>query len=192
MNFLAHSYLSYTLEERLGNLIADFVKNRDRERYSLGIRHGIQLHREIDNFTDMHPKVLEAKRIFSPLVGLYAGAFIDISFDYFLANLFSEKDLLHFTEDTYRSVGDYMAMLPQKTQFFLSSMQRDNWLYNYRTDFGIKMSFQHLLKKAKYLENHLSVFDVFLENKPKLQIFFADFFPELENKAQTVHAAFGL
>ena len=86
MNFLAHTYLSFTDEQIVGNLIGDFIKNKKRDHLSEGIQQGITLHRAIDAFTDVHPKVLEAKTVFQPIVRLYSGAFVDVVFDYFLAN----------------------------------------------------------------------------------------------------------
>ena len=82
MNFLAHSFLSFSEEQVIGNMIADFVNNREVKE----IQSGIRLHRGIDTFTDAHPIVHQAKKFFSPKVRLYAGAFVDVSFDYFLAN----------------------------------------------------------------------------------------------------------
>ena len=83
MNFLAHTYLSFTDEQIVGNLIGDFIKNKKRDHLSEGIQQGITLHRAIDAFTDVHPKVLEAKTVFQPIVRLYSGAFVDVVFDYF-------------------------------------------------------------------------------------------------------------
>ena len=85
MNYLAHSILSYTSGQLVGNMIADFIKNNERESFPLEIQEGIKLHRFIDTFTDTHPAVSEAKKIFSPLVRLYSGAFVDVAFDYFVA-----------------------------------------------------------------------------------------------------------
>ena len=86
MNFLAHSFLSFNDQQIVGNLIGDFIKNRDRKHLPELVQQGIILHRAIDAFTDVHPKVSEAKTVFQPLVRLYAGAFVDVVFDYFLAN----------------------------------------------------------------------------------------------------------
>lgn len=78
MNFLAHTYLSFTDEQIVGNMIGDFIKNKNRYDFSEGIQEGITLHRAIDAFTDVHPKVLEAKTVFQPIVRLYSGAFVDV------------------------------------------------------------------------------------------------------------------
>ena len=64
MNFLAHSYLSFSEEQLVGNMIADFVKNRDVARLPESIQKGIKLHRAIDTFTDAHPLIHEAKAPF--------------------------------------------------------------------------------------------------------------------------------
>ncbi len=86
MNYLAHAYLSFSRPDLLvGNMISDFVKGRQKLNYSTGIQQGIVLHRQIDHFTDTHPATHDAKQYFKPAVGLYAGAFIDIVYDHFLA-----------------------------------------------------------------------------------------------------------
>ena len=74
MNFLAHSYLSFSEEQLVGNMIADFVKNRDVARLPESIQKGIKLHRAIDTFTDAHSLIHEAKAPFRPLVRLYSGS----------------------------------------------------------------------------------------------------------------------
>ena len=57
MNYLAHSYLSFSHEQLVGNMIADFIKNREREFLPSEIQKGIKLHRAIDTFTDAHPVI---------------------------------------------------------------------------------------------------------------------------------------
>ena len=52
MNFLAHSYLSFSEEQLVGNMIADFVKNRDVARLPESIQKGIKLHRAICTSAD--------------------------------------------------------------------------------------------------------------------------------------------
>jgi hypothetical protein len=47
----------------------------------------------------------------------------------------------------------------------LVKMEHDDWLYNYREDWGIKFSIQNVLNKAKYLDKDIPVFEAFLNNK---------------------------
>ena len=82
MNFLAHSYLTFTDEQIVGQFLQDFIRNKDRFSFPEKIGEGITLHRAIDTFTDSHPEIHEAKKIFSPMVRLYSGAFVDVAFDY--------------------------------------------------------------------------------------------------------------
>ena len=59
MNFLAHIFLSCGSEDLLiGNFIADFISNKEVNQYDPEVQKGIQLHREIDSYTDNHPVCL--------------------------------------------------------------------------------------------------------------------------------------
>ncbi len=182
MNYLAHSILSFTDGQLVGNMIADFIKNNERGNFPLEIQEGIKLHRFIDSFTDSHPAVSEAKKIFSPLVRLYSGAFVDVAFDYFVAHHYSEKDLRHHSQKTYKILWENDKWLPENYKKMLVRMEQDDWLSNYRKDQGIQFSMQNVLNKAQYLEKNLAVFDVFLNNKPILESYFNLFFPEILEK----------
>ncbi|MCA9216277.1 MAG: hypothetical protein KDB27_24585, partial [Planctomycetales bacterium] len=56
MNWLAHVYLSdEDVEVRMGNILADVVKGRDRKQLAPNILRGIRCHQAVDAFTDYHP-----------------------------------------------------------------------------------------------------------------------------------------
>lgn len=179
MNYLAHSILSFTDGQLVGNMIADFIKNNERENFPLEIQEGIKLHRAIDTFTDSHPAVSEAKKIFSPLVRLYAGAFVDVAFDYFVAHLYTQLELKIHSTNVYETLWRYERWLPSNYRQILVKMEQDDWLSNYRQDEGIMFSMRNVLHKAKYLDKGIAVFDSFLENKDKLQTYFDDFYPDI-------------
>lgn len=188
MNLLAHAYLSFMDEDiLLGNMISDYVKGKQKDQYPLAVRRGIMLHRYIDSFTDMHPVVLEAKKIFRPTVGLYAGAFIDISFDYFLANDPSYGDKLYwkkFTTWAYQALEEKNKWHPEKFRQFFPYMKEQDWLYHYRYAENTERSLQGLLYRAKYLKNDLPVSALFHANREALGHCFQNFFPELETYAR--------
>lgn len=190
MNYLAHSYLSFNDAQLVGNMIADFIKNNERENFSTPIQQGIQIHRFIDSFTDAHPAVLEAKKAFRPLVRLYSGAFVDVSFDYFLANSLPADMLKKHSEKVYRVLRNHEEILPANFLRMLDRMEKDDWLYHYKDDWGIKFSMQNVLNKAKYLDKDLPVFAQFLDQKKALQQRFDAFFPELLKYAEKVNAEF--
>lgn len=187
MNFLAHSYLSFSEEQLVGNMIADFVKNRDVARLPESIQKGIKLHRAIDTFTDAHPLIHEAKAPFRPLVRLYSGAFVDVAFDYFLANDTTENSQRGWQEHSqrvYAVLRRYEEFLPEVFKKVLDKMQQDDWLYNYRNEWGIEYSFRNVVNKAQFLDKTTNVFPAFLANKDFLREKYEIFFPEIKSFAQ--------
>ena len=187
INFLAHSYLSFSEEQLVGNMIADFVKNRDVARLPESIQKGIKLHRAIDTFTDAHPLIHEAKAPFRPLVRLYSGAFVDVAFDYFLANDTTENSQREWQEHSqrvYAVLRRYEEFLPEVFKKVLDKMQQDDWLYNYRNEWGIEYSFRNVVNKAQFLDKTTNVFPVFLANKDFLREKYEIFFPEIKSFAQ--------
>ena len=187
MNFLAHSYLSFSEEQLVGNMIADFVKNRDVARLPESIQKGIKLHRAIDTFTDAHPLIHEAKAPFRPLVRLYSGAFVDVAFDYFLANDTTENSQREWQEHSqrvYAVLRRYEEFLPEVFKKILDKMQQDDWLYNYRNEWGIEYSFRNVVNKAQFLDKTTNVFPAFLASKDFLREKYEIFFPEIKSFAQ--------
>ena len=187
MNFLAHSYLSFSEEQLVGNMIADFVKNRDVARLPESIQKGIKLHRAIDTFTDAHLLIHEAKAPFRPLVRLYSGAFVDVAFDYFLANDTTENSQREWQEHSqrvYAVLRRYEQFLPEVFKKVLDKMQQDDWLYNYRNEWGIEYSFRNVVNKAQFLDKTTNVFPAFLANKDFLREKYEIFFPEIKSFAQ--------
>ncbi|MBW3524126.1 MULTISPECIES: ACP phosphodiesterase [unclassified Chryseobacterium] len=182
MNFLAHSFLTFNDGQIVGQFLEDFIRNKDRYSFPKDIQDGITLHRSIDTFTDSHPAIHEAKKVFSPLVRLYAGAFIDVSMDHFLATDLSLNSLKGWKEHSlkvYRVLNENEQFLSENFKKMLVKMEHDDWLYNYREDWGIKFSIQNVLNKAKYLDKDIPVFQAFLDNKEILQKCYNDFFPDL-------------
>ena len=105
MNYLAHAYLSFGQPGILaGNIFSDFVKGKKKFDYPAEIQRGIQLHRDIDQFTDQHESTRQAKEIFRKPYRLYSGAFTDVAFDHFLATdptAFTESSLYDFSRWVY-------------------------------------------------------------------------------------------
>lgn len=195
MNYLAHSYLTFSDAQIVGQFLEDHIKNSDRYTFSKEIQEGITLHRAIDTFTDSHPAIHEAKKVFSPLVRLYSGAFVDVSLDYFLANdtkILSPNLWKDHSNKVYRVLNENIEYFPEIFQKMLEKMEKDDWLYNYREDWGIQFSIQNVLNKAKYLQKDLPVFEAFLKNKEILKNCFDDFFGDLSIHIHTVNKQFSL
>lgn len=170
MNLLAHAYYSFgDADLLLGNMISDFVKGKKQYEYPPAIQRGIRLHRAIDEFTDAHEVTQELKIFFRPHYRLYAGPFVDIVFDYFLANdidEFPDKETLYrFTQNSYIQLeGLQLYHGPQFGKMF-PYMRAQNWLYNYRFDEGIKNSFEGMRRRSAYLPETDKAFETFLTHK---------------------------
>ncbi len=185
MNYLAHAYLSFGNEDILiGNMISDYVKGKKKYDYSLGIQRGMEIHRAIDNFTDTHDIVREAKKYFKDTYRLYAGAFIDVVFDHFLAtdqNEFENDDvIMAFTQKVYDTLSASFVLLPLPFQKMLPYMKQQNWLYNYQFYWGIQKSLEGLRHRAQYITETESAFAIFNTNYAELKSLYAVFFPELK------------
>jgi len=159
MNLLAHAYLSFNLPDILaGNLLSDFIKGKKKYQYSAEIQKGITLHRRIDEFTDRHEATKKAKEYFRKDYGLYAGAFIDIVYDHFLANDADEfpdaSALARFSQDCYSKMEFYSAIFPEKFRTLFYYMKKQDWLYQYRFTNGIINSFAGLVRRSAFLTDH--------------------------------------
>lgn len=187
MNYLAHAYLSFKEPDILvGNLISDFVKGKQKFSYPTIIQKGIMLHRRIDDFTDHHESTIQAKLFFKAAYGLYAGAFIDIVYDYFLANdknEFPGDALAGFADLTYKQLQPYQSVFPEKFRLMFHYMQSQNWLYNYQFKEGIHNSFAGLVRRAKYMDQHIPAFNIFEDHYNELRNCYQQFFPAVKNFA---------
>lgn len=190
MNYLAHAKLSFGNRDVVaGNMFSDFVKGRAKFTYPIGIQRGIELHRFIDEFTDNHAATKEAKEFFRPAYRLYSGAFVDVVYDHFLANSLEEfkvdGGLYDFTLQTYRALADNQIYFPELFSIMFTYMKTENWLYNYRMVTGIQKSFQGLVRRARYMDDANTAYEIFLEHYTQLQVCFDNFYPDVKEFSET-------
>ena len=191
MNYLAHAYLSFSPGQIVGNLLVDFARHKDRRSYPREVEKGIVLHHAIDSYTDTHLEIRKAKLLFSPLVGRYSGAMVDVVLDYFLANdpaRGNEASWKAFTHKVYQTLETHKEFLPPALLTALPRMQQGDWLYNSRYKENIEKALQHLVHRAKYLPIGTDVYKVFLENESTLQAHYTAFFPQLEAFVKNLEA----
>ena len=183
MNYLAHAWLSFLDPEiTVGNLISDFVKGKKKFDYPAAIQKGIILHRIIDEFTDNHIATKEAKEIFRPHYRLYSGAFIDVVYDHFLATddtEFTETSLLSFSETTYTFLAEQSSWLPMRFAGMFPYMRSQNWLFNYRQKWGIARSMEGLVRRAMYIQESETAYQLFEEHYQRLGVYYRQFWEDL-------------
>jgi acyl carrier protein phosphodiesterase len=190
MNFLAHIYLSGDNHKVIvGNFIGDFVKGNQINDYDPEIKKGIELHREIDHFTDNHSIVRESKDRLRPEFRHYSAVIVDVFYDHFLAKNwlnYSQIPLIEFTKNFYEMIETYKTKTPDGVNHMLQYMKRDNWLYHYHLLEGIHRALSGMARRTKfeskmehatkYLEDYFDEFgNEFDRFFPDLQKHCADF-----------------
>jgi acyl carrier protein phosphodiesterase len=190
MNYLAHAYFSFRQPPIIvGNLISDFIKGKKQYDYPEEIQKGIRLHRAIDTFTDAHEAITEAKKIFRPHYRLYAGAFVDVTFDYFIANdenLFpTVESLSQFVQFSYQSLREHESYIPEVALGYFTRMQQQNWLFNYRFVWGIQKSFGGVVYRSAHLTDSSTAAMLFEENFFTLKECYEQFIPGLIQMVET-------
>lgn len=189
MNFLAHAYLSFNNPDVLtGNMISDFVKGSHINDYSGEVLAGIHLHRSIDEFTDTHPVTKLAKAFFKDDYRLYASPIVDVIYDYFVANdrenFANTSELLHFSKSVYDDLNVNWHLLPERFRKIFPYMQSENWLYNYRTEEGIRNSLIGLHRRAKYMPPSDRAFEIFLKHTTEIAEIYHTYFTLLKKHAE--------
>ena len=189
MNYLAHAYLSLQDPKILmGNMISDFVKGKEQFNFEPGVQAGIQLHRSIDRFTDAHPATKTANALLQPAAGRYAGAFVDIVYDHFLAKDASvfptAPSLQTFSTNVYVQLEKQSASFPEKFATLFPFMQQQNWLYHYQFNWGVARSFEGLVRRAKYIEAATPVYWLFEQEYCQLEQLYQEFMPAVKAHVQ--------
>lgn len=183
MNWLAHLYLSENnVEHRLGNILADVVKGKDRKQLSDGIRRGISCHQTIDAFTDFHPLVLGCKQYFHPEIRIFAGIILDVYFDHLLAvnwPRYSDTSLDQFLSEIYQSFISYPGELPEKIRTQLGRIATEDWLGSYRTLEGIEKTLARISLRIKRPVSLQHSIRELTENRLPIEKAFHLFFPQL-------------
>jgi acyl carrier protein phosphodiesterase len=102
---------------------------------------GIQLHREIDTFTDAHPIVRQSTKRLHKNYSHYSGIIVDIFYDHFLAknwDAYSHMPLEVYVDDFYTSLNRNFEVLPVRFKKLTPIMIESNWLLSYANLEGIQ------------------------------------------------------
>ena len=183
MNFLAHIYLSAGNEKIIiGNFIGDFVKGNQLQNFENEVMMGIQLHREIDRFTDDHPIVLESKKRLWEKYHHYSPVIVDVYYDHFLAANWSDyhhKPLKPFTESIYTLLERNHKKLPEQVIKMLHYMKKDNWLYHYQSVEGIRQTLTGMSRRTRFKSSLENAHEDLKSGYQDFQSDFEAFFPLL-------------
>ncbi len=188
MNWLAHALLSEPdLDFRLGNLLADLVKKRDRVGLSEAFRRGAERHQAIDAFTDSHPVVHTSRARLGGEWGRVSGILVDIFYDHFLADdwaCYCDTPLEEFTAQLYAGIRGLPLALTPEAALALERMIAEDRLGSYRRLDGIEETLRRVSMRLAArtgvefgLERAMSELVV---HRRGLAADFAEFFPALQ------------
>ena len=185
MNYLAHIYLAqHSDKAMLGALLGDFVKLKDTALYHPEIQADIQIHRQVDSYTDSHPIVLQAKALFQDKHRRYAGILLDIFYDHVLSHHWPQHSPApreELIQRFYSALQEQSKIvLPDNLQAALPRMLSQDWLGSYHEFDGVRIAVertsQRLSKNGDLLRAGL---DDLQSNYDVLSKGFQEFFPEL-------------
>ncbi len=190
MNYLAHAWLARDSDEAiLGALLGDFVFGQSTlQDWPPAIRAEIVRHRRIDQYTDAHPAVAEARGLFDA-AGLrrYAGIVLDVYFDHCLARgwtRWNDAPLGDFTACVYRVLDDHRAQLPPRLQAIAPRMAAHDWLGSYASRASVDRAVHGIATRlSRNGDKLVACLDVLRVRETDIDIAFEAFFPDL------VHAA---
>jgi acyl carrier protein phosphodiesterase len=187
MNWLAHAFLSKPdIEFRLGNLLADLVKGRDRAAMPPAFLNGVRQHQEIDAFTDTHQAVHRSRARIGGDFRHTTGILVDVFYDHFLAlnwERYAPETLDSFTARLYADIRGHSIKLPAEASAAIERMMTDDRLGSYRRIDGIEASLRRVSLRLEArtgrdfgLERGVAELVTHFEG---LQADFAEFFPQL-------------
>jgi acyl carrier protein phosphodiesterase len=183
MNFLAHLFLTQHNEDWLiGNMIADFIRNKDLVSLSDGIREGVMIHRKIDTLTDNHALVRQGTRRIQPHFHKYAPVIVDVYYDFLLANQwkhYTTQSLRDFTDQTYAIFHRRWHDIPPAFQPRLERMIAHDWLMHYGEEEGLRYTFERLEKRLQFPTPLDQAVDYLIKDLELFTEEFNRFFPEM-------------
>jgi acyl carrier protein phosphodiesterase len=183
MNWLAHLYLSEpNAQFRVGSLLPDLASVAQLVSLPETYQKGIRSHRQIDRFTDSHPRVRSCARRFPPPYRRFGGVLTDIYFDHLLARDWSDYStvpLPDFIGEVYRDIETCSSVIPAEANRRLEHMRQENWLGSYRSIVGVTDILGRIglrLRRPLDLTDSLPIFQ---EHQTDFLSDFQAFFPEL-------------
>jgi acyl carrier protein phosphodiesterase len=185
LNFLAHVHLSRHDEELVvGQMLGDFLEPGWRERLPPRIRAGVDLHHQVDRFTDAHPVFATSRQRLGPRFRLYSGVLVDVFYDHFLARNWSRyhpgRPLAEFSRDVYATLERHSDALTGRFLRVFPSMRAHDWLASYARIEAVDRALLGLSRRLARANPMAEGGEELREHYADLETDFHAFFPELE------------
>lgn len=183
LNFLAHCYLSCSNEELLvGNFITDFLSPSELNQYEGEVMRGIELHKQIDSYTDQHSDSLKLRTMLRKRHGKYASVAVDLIWDYFLCrnwSVYSGVGLQEFADQSYEILIRYRSSFPVRLDKMFDGMLENNFLLAYKNKDRMRNSLAWMDRRTRFPSNFVDAIHDLEENEAEMNRMFQSFFPDL-------------
>ncbi len=144
MNYLAHLVLSYPATSLVvSNFTGDHIRNKDLDTFTKEVQLGVEMHRSIDTFTDMHPLSIAIRETLFKEYRHINRILVDIYYDHFLAihfEAFHQQSLTLFNYEITILLQQHAGIMPLSAQGYLRGMKAQNWLLEYSSIAGIDIT----------------------------------------------------
>lgn len=184
MNFLAHILLSGSRPDmQIGGFLGDFVKGPLRGEFPPEIEAGIQLHRNIDGYTDSLPALRALRTLLPPQWRRYNGILSDVLYDHFLARHWQDyhpEPIDRFCGRFYQALAQQQRLLPDHARRLGLLGLSEPWLQGYARRSAIE---QVLTRTGHRLRRPVPLQDALLHIEPQMSRYretFEDVFPTLQ------------
>ena len=183
MNYLAHCFLTAFDEEILtGNFMADFITGPGDGELTPGILKGIEIHRGIDSYTDLHPSSSALRALLRKRHRKYSPVVVDLIWDYYLSinwERFHKQSLRDFADKTYNVLLAQRKYYPVHLNGKLEAMIDSDFLLAYSTKKRMKRSLAWMDRRARFPSNFTGAIEDIDENQERIQSLFDAFMPDI-------------
>lgn len=187
MNHLAHLFLAPdSPEARVGSLLGDFTRGVDLAALPDSVRLGVRHHFAVDSFTDRHPDVLASKRLFSGQRRKFAGVALDVLYDHFLLQHWSEftdADQSTFITSVYTELQDNESLMNPAMSKTIRRMVSHDWFGSYRDLDNIGFALDRVAERIRFQNSFAGIITEIRPIQAELEESFLSFFPELQKFA---------
>ena len=188
MNYLAHSFLSFSNEPVLyGQFIADDIKGNKWQLLDKEVQTGILLHRFIDDYTDTHPLLLELKKKMHPTLGKFSGVVLDVLFDHVLSlrwQDYSDSPREKWIQSTYDQLQKRQQEMTDKRRFIIEKMIEHDWMNMYLTPEGTSQILNQMARRIPFANPMNDSFKVYFTYEKDIISTFDEFFPQILSATQ--------
>jgi len=188
MNYLAHALLSGDDPGVLiGNMATDSLKGRLPPDLLPAVVRGVQLHHEIDRYTDDSDEFSVCREVFETGYGKYAHVLVDIAFDHCLCkswHLYCAHPFASFVERVYAVLLDSDLSVPNAFISIAERMRSEDWLTSYCTLSGVEAAYERVGRRLRLTPGYLArATDLVEERRGFLCDEFNSLFPKVLERA---------